>query len=90
MDCQHAIRLLVRVLMNTGKTDNPLPVRRQLTSCAGKPKEPRWKRFGRSKKACAARHMLRTVLERNSILITDVFGRKSEKLAVLRGGGQPV
>ena len=31
----------------------------------------------------------RTVLERNNILITDVFGRKSEKLAVLLGGSQP-
>ena len=31
----------------------------------------------------------RTVLERNNILITDVFGRKSEKLAVLLGGSRP-
>ena len=31
----------------------------------------------------------RTVLERNNILITDVFGRKNEKLVVLLGGSQP-
>ena len=31
----------------------------------------------------------RTVLERNNILITDIFGRKSEKLAVLLGERQP-
>ena len=31
----------------------------------------------------------RTVLERNNILIRDIFGRKSEKLAVLLGGSLP-
>ena len=31
----------------------------------------------------------RNVLERNNILITDAFGRKSEKLAVLLEGSQP-
>ena len=31
----------------------------------------------------------RTVMERNNILLTDVFGRKSEKLSVLLGGSRP-